>query len=62
MDKLVIGFFADILYNKQIINASEYDAILDMEVPSDMDYVLDGIENCTLGPVRRGEGYVHKKH
>lgn len=39
--KLAVGFIADILYNKRILNIGELEAINDLQEPEDMQTFID---------------------
>lgn len=55
--KLAIGFIADVLYFKGIINAEELEAIYDVKNPSDLQIIVDKmVRGEYFG--KRGEGYI----
>jgi len=58
MDKLVLGFIADILYMKGVICYDEFEAIMDVRTPKDLQTVTDKILNEEYNPNKRGEAYV----
>lgn len=57
MDKFTIGFFADVLYHKGILNATELDAIYDLTHPIDVQGFLDRLEEGEFNVFRKGEHY-----
>lgn len=67
MDKTAIGLMADVLYIKGYINFDEYEAIMNIKTPTDVDALVerlltDGKEggfNGNKGSKKvRGEGYL----
>lgn len=62
MDKISIGFMADVLYIKGIICFEEFEAIQDAKSPIDMNTIvermlLEGKEGGFNGK-RKGESYI----
>ena len=57
MDKLVLGFIADILYYKGIICYEEVEAIFDASTPQDLQVIIDKIMNQEYSVYKRGEHY-----
>lgn len=60
MDKTSIGFLADILYIKGHISFEEFEAIQDVNHPSDLDVIVDKMLRGEFNGHRRGEGYIFK--
>jgi hypothetical protein len=58
MDKLVLKFFADVLYYKKIICHAELEAILDAKHPSDLDTITDRIMRGEFNVYKKGETYL----
>lgn len=58
MDKLAIGFLADILYIKAIISFDEYDAIQKIKKAEDIQEVVDRMLRGDYSAHRKGEGYI----
>lgn len=58
MDKLTIGFVADILYLKGIIGFEEFQDILNAKEPSDLQSIVDKLIGGKYNAYKRGEGYV----
>ena len=58
MDKLVLGFLADILYIKGFICFDEFEAIQEVKTPSDLDGLVEKLLRGEFNAHRKGEGYV----
>lgn len=58
MDKLTLGFIADILYLKGIICFEEFQDIQEITQPSDMTDIIDKMIGGKYNVYKRGEGYV----
>jgi len=58
MDKLVLGFLADILYIKGFICFDEFEAIQEVKTPSDLDSLVEKLLRGEFNAHRKGEGYV----
>ena len=58
MDKLMIGFMADVLYIKGILCFEEYEAIMDVKNPACLDEVVEKMLTDQYNPYKRGEAYV----
>jgi hypothetical protein len=58
MDKLVLGFIADVLYVKGTIGSCEYEDIQSAKHPADLEEI---VEKMLRGEyhVRKGESYAH---
>ena len=56
-DKLTIGFIADILYFKGILNYEEIDAIFDAKTAEDLQAIVDKIMRSEFSAYKRGEHY-----
>lgn len=57
MDKCALKFFADVLYIKGVICFEEFDAVMDVVHPSDLDVIVDRMLRSDFNVFRRGEGY-----
>lgn len=58
MEKLVLGFIADILYVKGILSLVEYQDIIEVKNPSDLDTIIDKMLGGEYDEKRlQGEGY-----
>lgn len=58
MDKLTIGFIADILYIKGILYYDEFDDIMNAKQPSDLQDIVEKMLRGEYSAYRQGEGYV----
>lgn len=58
MDKLSLGFFADVLYIKGIICFDEYDDIMEAVKAEDLDTVVEKMLSDEYNVYKRGEAYV----
>lgn len=58
MDKLVLGFVADILYLKGIICSEELEAILDVSKPTDLSAIFEKMYRNEYNALKRGEPYL----
>jgi hypothetical protein len=61
VDKIAIGFMADILYIKGIIFWEEYEAIMDAKSPSDLETIVDKLLRGDFNVLKRGESYLNYK-
>jgi hypothetical protein len=59
VDKLAIGFIADILYIKGIIFWEEYDAIMNATSPSDLEVIVEKLLRGDFNVLKRGETYLN---
>lgn len=57
MDKVLLKFFADVLYAKAIINMDEIEAIYDVATPHDLDMVYEKMMRGEYNSNRRGDSY-----
>ena len=57
MDKLAIGFIADLLYLKGFLCWEEFEAIQNMEKPEDMTAFIDKLIGGEFNVYKRGEVY-----
>lgn len=55
MDKLTLGFLADLLYCKEVICYEEFEAIQAATQPSDLDVITDKILRGEFNVYKRGE-------
>lgn len=58
MDKLVLGFIADVLYIKGFISYDEFQAILDIKKPEDLNVFTEKMLRGEFSAHRKGEGYI----
>lgn len=58
MDKLALGFLADVLYIKGIICFEEFEAIQEVNHPSDLNDIVEKMLRGEFNAYRKGEGYV----
>ena len=58
MDKVVIGFLADILYTKKIICFEEFEDIMQAKEPSDLDAITDKMLKEEYNVYKQGESYL----
>ncbi len=57
MDKVILKFLADVLYVKEKLCLEEYEAILDVRIPHDLDKIIDRMLSDDFNTLRRGESY-----
>lgn len=57
MDKLVIGLFADIMYIKGFICYDEFQALMELKTPSDLDAFQEKLLRGEFNVYRKGEHY-----
>lgn len=57
MDKLVLRFFADVMYLKGIICYEELEAILDVKHPEDLEVIFEKMYRGEYNVYKRGEPY-----
>lgn len=55
MDKLMLGFLADVLYIKGVICYEEFEAIYAVKSPSDLEDIVEGMLRGDYNVFRRGE-------
>jgi hypothetical protein len=60
MDKVVLKFFADVLYLKGYLCAEELEDIYDASTPSDLDAIFEKMIKSQYNVYKRGEGYVRR--
>lgn len=60
MDKLTLGFIADILYIKGVICFEEFEDIQSVKHPSDLNDIIEKMLRGEYDEQLRGEGYVLK--
>lgn len=60
MDKVLLKFFADVLYLKGTLCAEELDDIYDASTPSDLDNIFEKMITNQYNVYKRGEGYVRR--
>lgn len=58
MDKLVLGFMADVLYLKGIISYEEFEAIMDATKPSDLECIVEKLIRGEFHAYKKGESYI----
>lgn len=58
MDKILLKFFADVLYLKGIICFEEYDDIMDVKCFEDLDVVFEKMMREEYDAYKRGDLYV----
>lgn len=58
MDKLAIGFLADVLYIKGIICFEEFEDINNIKLPSDLNVIVDKMLSGGYNGYKKGEGYL----
>lgn len=58
MDKLMIGFMADVLYIKGIICYEEFEAMMDARVPSDLEVIVEKMLGGNFNGYKKGESYI----
>ena len=56
--KLAIGMFADVLYIKGIVCYEEYNDMMEIKQPSDIDVIIDNMLSDKYNVYKRGETYV----
>lgn len=57
VDKIVLQFFADVLYIKEIICYEEYEAILDSSNTLDLDNITEKMLRGEYNVYKKGETY-----
>lgn len=57
MDKILLKFFADVLYIKGKLCAEELEAIYDAKTPSDLDNIFEKMMQGKYNVYKRGESY-----
>ena len=55
IDKIILKFFADVLYIKGIVCFEEYDAIMDSKTSLCLDNIVENMLCETYNPLKRGE-------
>jgi hypothetical protein len=58
MDKVLLKFFADVLYIKGKLCCEELEDIMNAKTASDLDKITDKMLNDGYNAYKRGEGYV----
>lgn len=58
MDKIVLGFMADLLYLKGIISFEEFDAIQKTHNVNDLSDVFEKMMRGEYSAYRKGESYI----
>ena len=58
MDKLTIGFLADVLYIKGVISYDEFEDMMYAVNASDLEGIVEKMLRGEYGADRQGEGYV----
>lgn len=61
MDKLTLGFIADLLYVKGYICFEEFEAIQNARIPSDLDEIVDKMLRSDFNVYRKGESASSRK-
>jgi hypothetical protein len=57
MNKTVIGFIADVLYLKGLINYDEFEAIMDVHSEVDLGIVVERMFGGDFNAYKKGETY-----
>lgn len=57
MDKLVLGFMADVLYIKGLICYDEYEAIMDVKKVEDLQIIVEHMLRGEFNGYKKGETY-----
>lgn len=57
MDKIVLKFFADVLYLKGYLYYEELEAIYDAKTPEDLDAIFEKMMRGEFSAYRKGEAY-----
>lgn len=57
MDKLTLGFIAEILYIKKVISIDEMEAIHDLRSVTEFDKLIEDMLTEKFKTGKRGEGY-----
>lgn len=57
MDKLLLKFFADVMYLKDVICFEEYEGIMEVKTPMDLDEVFEKMMKEEYNAYRRGTIY-----
>lgn len=60
MDKVLLKFFADVMYIKGTICAEELEDIYDASNADDLDIIFEKMIGGKYNTLKRGEGYVRK--
>jgi hypothetical protein len=55
MDKLTIGFLADVLFIQGVICFEEFEAIQNAKSPSDLEDIIEGMLRGDFNVYKRGE-------
>lgn len=55
MDKIVLKFIADLLYVKGMLYFEEFDAIMNVKSPSDLDDIIDNMMREVYSPYKKGD-------
>ena len=61
MDKVLLKFFADVLYVKGLICSEEIDDIYDVATPKDLDKVFEKMMNGGYNVYKKGESYYKRE-
>lgn len=57
MDKIILKFLADVLYIKEKLCYEEYEDIMNVKTPDDLDKIVDKMLRGDYNTLRRGESY-----
>ncbi len=60
MDKVLLKFFADVLYLKGLLCYEELEAIMDVQSLSDLDGIFEKMYRGEYNVYKRGEPYVEQ--
>lgn len=58
MDKITLGFLADVLYIKGIICFEEFEAIQEVCKATDIDQIVENMLRGVYNGKRKGESYI----
>lgn len=58
MSKLAIGFIADVLYIKGVICYEEFEDMMNVTEPSELQDIVEKMLRSEYNVYKRGEGYV----
>jgi hypothetical protein len=53
--KLMLGFFADVLYVKEVLCFEEFNAIMEAKYPSDLEDIFERLMRGEFNVYKRGE-------
>jgi len=59
LDKILLKFFADVMYVKGFLCSEELDAIMEVQTVADLDVVFEKMMGGKYNAYKRGESYYY---